>query len=152
MLRLTSVEEFLNFQQQVFNEPRPDIPYLVICAGTGGQAAGSNDIMRVVKRQIIERNLHDRIALRITGCQGFCELDPFIIVDPGKNLYPRLKMEDVPRIIDAALKGEVLEDLLYRESEYYKCEHCKDKLAFFKKQKRLILDKNELIDPIRIFD
>ena len=109
MYKLSSVEEFQNFHEQVFSEPRPNVPCLVVCAGTGGQAAGSNDIMRVVKRQIIERNLHDKISLRITGCQGFCELDPFIIVEPGKNLYPRLKMEDVPRIIDAALKGEVIE-------------------------------------------
>lgn len=152
MHRLTSVEEFLSFHQQIFSEPRSELPCLVICAGTGGQAAGSNNIMRVVKRQIIERDLHDKIILRITGCQGFCELDPFIIVEPGKNLYPRINMEDVPRIIDAALEGKVIEDLLYRESEHHECQHCKEELAFFQKQNRLILDKNELIDPIRIFD
>lgn len=152
MRKLSSVEEFLNFRQQVFSDPRPDVPCLVVCAGTGGQAAGSNDIMRIIKRQILERNLQDKISLRITGCQGFCELDPFIIVEPGKNLYPQLKMEDIPQIIDAALAGEVIEDLLFKESEYHQCQHCKEDLAFFKKQKRLILGKNELVDPIRIFD
>lgn len=119
MRKLSSVEEFLNFRQQVFSDPRPDVPCLVVCAGTGGQAAGSNDIMRIIKRQILERNLQDKISLRITGCQGFCELDPFIIVEPGKNLYPQLKMEDIPQIIDAALAGEVIEDLLFKESEYH---------------------------------
>ena len=152
MRKLTTVEEFQSFRQQVFDEPKPDIPCLVVCAGTGGQAAGSNDIMRIIKRQILERNLHDKISLRVTGCQGFCELDPFIIVEPGKNLYARIDMEDVPQIIDAALNGEVIENLLFRESEHYKVKHCKDDLAFFQKQTRQILNKNELIDPIRIFD
>lgn len=152
MRKLTSVEEFLGFHRRIFDGIRSEVPTLVVCAGTGGQAAGSNDIMRIIKRQILERNLQDKISLRITGCQGFCELDPFIIVEPGKNLYPHVKMEDIPRIIEAALKGDVIESLLFSESEHYKVQHCKDELAFFKKQKRVILGKNELIDPIRMFD
>ncbi len=152
MARLTSLEEFLSFQEQVRNNRERDLPCLVICAGTGGQAAGSNDIIRIVKRHILERGLQEKLKLRITGCQGFCELNPFIIVEPGRNLYPWVKMEDVGRVIDAALQGMVLEDLLFRESEHYPCQHCKDDIQFFKKQKRLILGKNELVDPIRIFD
>ena len=54
-----------------------DKPTLVVCAGTGGQASGSNDIIRVIKRHILEKGLQDKVRLRITGCQGFCEIDPF---------------------------------------------------------------------------
>lgn len=152
MRRLSSVEEFLSFQQQVVSGLDPETPCLVVCAGTGGQASGANDIIRVIKRHILEEEIHEKISLKITGCQGFCELDPFIIVEPGKNLYPRLKMEDVPRIIDAAVKGEVVEELLYRESQYHQCHHCKSDIPFFKKQHRIILGKNEQVDPIRVFD
>ncbi len=152
MRRLSTVEEYFSFREQILGDLKSDLPCLVVCAGTGGQAAGANDIMRVIKRQIIERNLHNKISLKITGCQGFCELDPFIIVEPGKNLYARLSMDDVPRIIDAALEGRVIEDLLYRESEHYECQHCKEDIPFFQKQTRLILGKNEKIDPIRIMD
>ena len=152
MNRFTSIEEFISFSQSIVNEPVLDIPCLVVCAGTGGQASGSNDIIRIIKRYILENDLHERISLRITGCQGFCELDPFIIVEPGKQLYPKIKMENVPHIIKAALDGQIIEDLLYRETVHHKSHHCKDDIPFFKKQKRLILGWNEKIDPIRIFE
>jgi len=152
MHRLTSVEEFLDFRQQITEDLELDKPCLVVCAGTGGQAAGANDTIRVIKRYILEKNLQEKISLRITGCQGFCELDPFIIVEPGKQLYPKLKMEDVPRVIDAAIKGGVEEELVYGRIEYRECNYYKEELPFFKKQKRTILGKNEVVDPIRILD
>lgn len=152
MYRLATVEEFLSFRRQIVEEPEPDRPCLVVCAGTGGQASGANDILRIIKRYSLEHNLHEKISLRVTGCQGFCEQDPFILVEPGKHFYPRLNMDDVPRIIESALKGQVVEELLYSESEYHECQHCQDDIPFFKKQTRTILGKNEQIDPIRIFD
>ena len=152
MHRLKSVEEFSSFRQNIFEEPKSEIPYLVVCAGTGGQASGSNDIIRIIKRYILDHNLQEKISLRITGCQGFCELDPFIIVNPDRYLYPLLSMDDVPAVIEASLKHEAIEDLLYRESKHHKTQRCKDEIPFFKKQQRLILGMNEYVDPIRIFD
>jgi len=152
MYRLETVEEFLSFRRHIVEEPESDKPCLVVCAGTGGQASGANNILRIIKRYLLENNLQEQLSLRITGCQGFCEQDPFILTDPSRHLYPRLKMEDVPRIIEATLKGQVVEELLYRESEHHACHHRQEDIPFFKKQTRTVLGKNEQIDPIRIFD
>ncbi|MBU1652924.1 NAD(P)-binding protein, partial [bacterium] len=154
MNRLSSLEEFKDFRQRVLKEKNviDTKPCLVICAGTGGQASGSNNILRVMKRHILGNNLLNRISIRITGCQGFCEMDPFILVEPGHNLYPKLKMEDVPKVINAAVSGKVVEDLLYREPGKDKCYHQQDDIPFFKKQVRTILGDNEKIDPIRVMD
>ena len=152
MNRLSSVDEFTALRQRVRAEAgaRAVKPTLVLCAGTGGQASGSNDIMRVIKRTILERRLGDRIQLRITGCQGFCEMDPFIVVEPGHQLYPKLKMEDVPRVIDCALRGVVDEELIYREPHETKPYHRQDDIPFFKGQTRTLLGANQRLDPIRI--
>ena len=154
MKRLTSREELVELRRRVIKDRNlaEEKPCLVICAGTGGQASGSNDILRIIKRHILEKNLHDLISLRITGCQGFCELDPFILVEPGKNLYPKISMDDVPRIIDAAVEGKVVEELLFREAGDAACFHHQDDIPFFKRQTRTILGKNHAIDPIRIMD
>ncbi|MBN2493639.1 MAG: FAD-dependent oxidoreductase [Deltaproteobacteria bacterium] len=153
MERLTTLRAFRDFRKRIAEPPPESGPTLVICAGTGGQASGSNDILRVIKRTIVEKGLSARISIRVTGCQGFCEMDPFIVVEPGARLYPKLHMEDVPRIIDAAVRGEVVEELLYRsrgeESIRYDSQ---GEIPFFKHQKRLILGRNAKIDPIRIFD
>ena len=151
MHRFTSVDEFVSFRKNILDEPEPQIPCLVVCAGTGGQASGSNDIIRILKRYILEHDLHERIRLRITGCLGFCEQDPFILAEPSLHLYPRLKMDDIPRIIEAEIEGKVVEELLYRESEYQPPKHSRDDIEFFKKQTRTILGTNERLDPIRIY-
>ncbi len=154
MKKLSSVEELVRFRHRILSEAKTttDQPKLVVCAGTGGQASGSNDIIRVIKRYILDKNLQEQINLRITGCQGFCEMDPFIVVEPGKNLYPRLKMEDVPRVIEAALRGTVDEELVYREPGECKCYHHQTDIPFFKKQTRTILGNNQKLDPIRIIN
>lgn len=152
MKRISSVEDFIHFRQLILDEPEENKPCLVICAGTGGQASGSNDIIRIIKRQILERGLQNRLSLRITGCLGFCEKDPFILVEPGHNLYPRLSMEDIPKIIDAVLEDRVIEELLYTETGDGKKYHSQNEIPFFKGQTRTILGKNQRLDPIRILN
>jgi len=154
MKRISSVKEFIEFRSRIVDQKKaePLRPCLVICAGTGGQASGSNDIMRIIKRYILEKNLQEKISLRVTGCQGFCEMDPFILVEPGRNLYPKVNREDVSEIIDAAIEGKIVSDLLYREKGREKKYHLQEEIPFFEKQTRTILGKNQLIDPIRVHD
>jgi len=152
MERIASVEDFIHFRHLIVDEPRENKPCLVICAGTGGQASGSNDVIRIIKRQILEQGLQDRISLRITGCLGFCEKDPFILVEPGHTLYPTVHTEDVPRIIDAVLEGGIAEELLYKETAAMKTYHSQHEIPFFKNQRRTILGNNQELDPIRILN
>ena len=147
MKRISSIEDFIDFRDLILKEPDGQEACLVLCAGTGGQASGSNDVMRIIKRYIIEHNLHDKISLRITGCLGFCEMDPFIVVEPGKHLYPKISLPDIPRIIDAAIKGKVIEDLLYKEPGNPDCFRSQHEIPFFKNQTRTILGKNQELDP-----
>ncbi|MFC1556648.1 NADH-ubiquinone oxidoreductase-F iron-sulfur binding region domain-containing protein [candidate division KSB1 bacterium] len=151
MTRVKSLKEFKQLRRMILEELGEEVPTLVVCAGTGGQASGANDIIRIMKRHILENKLQDAIAIKITGCQGFCEMDPFIVVEPGSHLYPKLKMDDVPRIINAAVRREIVEELLYKESKKTVCTSKKE-IPFFQKQTRTILGRNERIDPIRIFN
>jgi NADH-quinone oxidoreductase subunit F len=152
MTPYTSVGDFVDFSNLVRSEPGDGRPCLVICAGTGGQASGSNDVIRVIKRHILENDLGDRVSLRITGCLGFCEMDPFILVEPGNMFYPKIDLGDVPRIIDATVAGEVVEELLLEDRVTDEVYRSQDEMPFFSNQTRLILGNNQKIDPIRIFE
>ena len=152
MNRLASLDEFIGFRERILSErsPHDKRPTLVVSAGTCGQASGANDIIRIIKRYILEKNLSGKVTLRITGCQGFCEMEPFILVEPHRHLYPRLKMEDVPPAIEAAMGGYVEEALVYRDPRDGKAYANQDDIPFFRKQTRHILGDNEKLDPIRI--
>jgi NADH-quinone oxidoreductase subunit F len=127
-------------------------PRIVICAGTACQASGSNDIIRVSKRYIIEKRLVGKISLRITGCHGFCEMGPFILTEPQQAFYAQVTFDDIPKIIEALLSGEYVEDLLYQDPVTKERYQNRDEIPFFKNQQRSILGMNQKIDPIRIYD
>jgi len=100
MKKLSSVEEFINFCQRIKSdrEARSEKPTLVISADTGAQASGINDIIRIAKRYILDNSLQQKISLRITGCHGFCEMNPYLIVEPGGHFYPKLKWMTCPKL------------------------------------------------------
>jgi NADH-quinone oxidoreductase subunit F len=152
MERISSVEDFIHFRQLILDEPEDDKPCIVISAGTCGQASGANDIIRITKRHILEQNLHDQISLRITGCLGFCEMEPFLLVEPGNIIYPKPEMEDMTRIIDATVEGNIIEEMVYSENGGQKKYHSMQEIPFFKNQTRTILGKNQKLDPLRILD
>ncbi len=154
MKKLHTVEELHNFRHRILDEKNIeyDKPTLVICGGTGGLASGANDVIRVMKRHILKQGLQEKVAIRITGCQGFCEMDPFILVQPGRHLYPKLKMDDIPTVIDSAVGGYVADNLIYKDQREQKQYNNQNDIPFFKKQTRTILGNNEHLDPIRIMN
>lgn len=152
MRRLTSIDELKGLRRVVLDGDRGKKPCAVICAGTACQASGSNGILRVTKRCLLEKNLFDRIALRVTGCHGFCEMGPFILTEPEKAFYTQLKLEDVSRVIEATVAGGRVEELLYRDPLTGEKYEKYDDIPFFKNQQRMLLALNPKIDPIRVYD
>jgi len=152
MLRLSSIDELKELRKVLFDTNDKNKPRIVVCAGTACQASGSNDIIRVSKRHIIEKGVVGQVSLRITGCHGFCEMGPFILTEPQQAFYAQIKLDDVPRIIDALLSNEYVEGLLYQDPETGQRYRNRDDIPFFKNQQRSILGMNQKIDPIRVYD
>jgi NADH:ubiquinone oxidoreductase subunit F (NADH-binding) len=128
------------------------VPTIVVNAGTCGQASGANDLIRVAKRELLEKNLAEKVNLRITGCHGFCEMEPSVLVEPGGIFYPKVRLDDMARLVQAAAAGEVLEELLWKEAETGARIPRAADVPFFKKQVRTLLSQNEKVDPIRIYN
>jgi len=152
MPRLSSINELRELRKVLFDASDESKPRIVICAGTACQASGSNDIIRVSKRYIIEKRLVGKVGLRITGCHGFCEMGPFILTEPQQAFYAQVRLDDIPRIIEALLSNKYVEDLLYQDPHTGEKYHNRDDIPFFKNQQRSILGMNQKIDPIRIYD
>jgi len=152
MERLKSIRDFFSLRDRLKMDRDPNVPTLVIAAGTCGQASGANDLIRISKRELLNKKLTEKIHLRITGCHGFCQMEPSLLVEPQGTFYPRVKAKDMVRIIEAISRGEVLKDLLFVDPQTgAQVEKQKD-IPFFGKQVRTLLSRNEKIDPIRIYD
>jgi len=152
MQSVKSVEEFLELSKRITTDRDFKIPTIVISTGTCGQASGANDLIRVAKRELLFKSLTERIHLRITGCHGFCEIEPSVLIEPRGTIYPKVGINEMVRIIEGIDQGRVVEDLLYTNPATGKKIEKQADLPFYKGQTRTILSQNEKIDPIRIYN
>ena len=124
---------------------------LTVSAGTCGQARGSLDVISALEQVIQDRELGDKVKVKVTGCHGFCEAEPNIIIQPQDLFYQHVKASDAETIIDeTVLKNEVVEGLLYQEPGNGQKAAKETDISFYKKQNRLVLGDNALIDPTAI--
>ena len=152
MLRLSSVNELRKLQAAIADSTEANKPCIIIPTGTCGLASGAGDLIRVTKREILANGLTKKVSLRITGCHGFCQMEPSVLIEPRRIFYPRVGMEQMKRIVEAVADDQVLPDLLFVDSETGRSVEKQDDIPFFNKQCRRLLGCNEKVDPIRIYD
>jgi NADH:ubiquinone oxidoreductase subunit F (NADH-binding)/(2Fe-2S) ferredoxin len=86
-----------------------------------------------------------------TGCHGFCEHGPLVIVYPEGTFYCQVKAEDVEEIVESHLfKGRIVERLLYHEPLTHESIPNYSEINFYKKQHRLVLENCGAINPEQI--
>ena len=149
-----SIEELKQtINSQIQKRTSEKKPVLTVSAGTCGQARGSLNVIESLKKVIQKENLEDKVKIKVTGCHGFCEAEPNIIIHPQGIFYQHVKSEDAEEIItDTILNGKIIERLLYSDPITKETAPKESDIAFYKKQKRIILGDNALIDPTDIND
>jgi NADH-quinone oxidoreductase subunit F len=151
MERLKSPDDLAALRRRLAAVNDPSVPVIVVGAGTCGQASGANGIIRVAKRELLAKGLADVVRLRVTGCHGYCQMEPSVLVEPRGTFYPRVGPKEMPGIVQAAAAGKVLQELLYVDPATGRTIERRDDLPFFRTQVRTILAQNEKVDPIRIY-
>ena len=151
MEKLNSLSDFKDLKERLDAGREPDRPTIIIPAGTCGQASGANDLIRAAKREILAREVSEKVRLVITGCHGFCQMEPSVLVEPGRTFYPRVDTKGMAKIVEAAAQGKVVEELLFLDPATGKRIEKQDDMPFFKKQVRTILARSERVDPIRLY-
>jgi len=124
-----------------------------ICAGTACHASGRVALRKAVEKTLAERGLTDKVAVVETGCHGFCEEGPIVVVRPQGLFYPRLKPKDIEEIVATSVVGDgIVERLLYKDPQTGEAlAHEKD-IAFYALQERIVLALNGKIDPYSLDD
>jgi NADH:ubiquinone oxidoreductase subunit F (NADH-binding)/(2Fe-2S) ferredoxin/Pyruvate/2-oxoacid:ferredoxin oxidoreductase delta subunit len=123
----------------------------LVCAGTGCVSCNSFGIKDALEKEIKARNLQDEILVIATGCNGFCERGPIVLVQPEGIFYQRLKVSDVPFLVEEHfLKGRPVKKLMYiPPAEKTPVPVMKD-IEFFKHQRLIALRNRGRIDPEKI--
>jgi NADH-quinone oxidoreductase subunit F/NADP-reducing hydrogenase subunit HndC len=126
---------------------------VLVCQGTGCVSAGAEQIHVSLEREIAELGLGGDVLLKRTGCHGFCQQGPLVVIEPEDVFYTRVKVEDTPEIAQSLLsQGQPVERLFYREPGTDRpIPHHRD-IAFYSRQRRTVLKNCGYIDPEEIDD
>jgi len=153
MKPLTHPSQLAGWKARLLEERPAWRKTIVVSNGTCGRASGSLGIIEALGRELDRRGLKETVGLEITGCHGFCELEPNVVILPEGIYYGRLKPEDVPAIIEKTiLKDNVVETLAYADPKTGRRYVLRKDIPFFRKQMRLLTEDNLRIDPDRIED
>jgi len=147
--RLSSPAAYYRRREALQAALDPDRLTVTICGGTGCTAFGSAQVRETFEKEIERRGLADRVSVLTTGCHGFCQQGPVVVILPRKIFYPKVKVEDVPGIVEKTLiQGEIIDELCYVDPLSGKTIPYDHELPFYARQTRRVFRLNGLINPV----
>jgi NADH-quinone oxidoreductase subunit F len=155
MTRINNPEELEESRRKVLSQPQraPGAPCVTVCAGTGCLASGAARVVAAFREEISRQGLDVELGFRSTGCHGFCEKGPIVIIDPEEICYLQVTPEDVPEILTQTVKEKrVIERLLYVDPATGERVTREPDIPFYSHQERLVFGANRRIDPRSIED
>ena len=125
-----------------------DKTYLLICGGTGCHATGSLRVKDALEQELAKNALQERVEIVETGCNGFCAVGPLMVVQPGDIFYQKIKLTDIPNIVEKHLVGgKPVQELLYKDPGTKQRIARLGDIPFFAHQQPVALRNKGLIDP-----
>ncbi len=153
MARLNSPEELQKFRQAILSKRDPDNPCISICAGAGCVASGADEVIAAFKSEIETQGLQADVDTKGTGCPGFCERGPVVVIYPAEICYLQVKAEDVHEIVEQTIKeNKVIERLLFEDPVTGEKAVKESDISFYKNQERTVLCNNIKVDSRSIDD
>jgi len=125
---------------------------VLVCQGTGCLSGGSDKVLAALESEVKRIGL-SHVDVDFTGCHGFCQQGPIVVVEPEGVFYTRVEPDDARDIAEQHLRdGKRVERLLYRDPTTNLPEALYKDVDFYKKQHRIVLRNCGRINPERIED
>jgi len=153
MPRLKSPGEVTKFRQEILSKRDSNTPCISVCVGTGCLASGAGEVLAAFKTGIEKQGLTAEVDTKGTGCPGFCERGPVVVIYPEEICYLQVTPGDVPEIITRTIKEKkVVDRLLYVDPNTGEKVTHESEIPFYKHQKRNVIGNNIKIDSQSIDD
>lgn len=153
MARIDTPAELEKLRQEILASRDPDAVSVSVCAGTGCLATGALAVVAAFRDEIERQGLTTTVDTRGTGCHGFCEKGPIVVINPQEICYLQVTPEDVPEIVATTLQeNKVVERLLYVNPTSDQKIVEESEIPFYKHQHRLVFGPNRKIDPTSLDD
>jgi len=151
--KLRSPQELEHLQATLVAARDPEKVCITVCSGTGCLASGCKQVTDAFREEIERQGLADQVDIRTTGCHGFCERGPVVVIHPQGIFYQHVKPKDVPEVVtETVANGNIIDRLLYVHPQTGEKIVYERDVPFYRLQTRVILADNGFIDPTSIED
>ena len=151
--RLKSGKELAGLREAIVKERDPNKTCVTICGGTGCRAWGGEEVRQAFIQEIGKQGLAGQADVMRTGCHGFCERGPVVVILPQEIFYQQVAIEDVPEVVsETLLGGRVVQRLLYVNPVTGRSVTYDHDVPFYQRQMRRVFSDNGRIDPTEIRD
>ncbi|MCA9877018.1 MAG: (2Fe-2S) ferredoxin domain-containing protein [Thermomicrobiales bacterium] len=86
--------------------------HVLACTAAHCTAKGANDVLMLLRREVMKRGLDKEILVNNCGTIDLCDIGPNIVVYPDNVIYSGVTKADVPELVDALASNTVLERLV----------------------------------------
>ncbi len=150
---INSPAELEKLRKGILAERDPEKRVVSICAGAGCVASGANEVIAAFGEELEKKGLDAHVDAKGTGCPGFCEQGPIVVIYPEEICYLQVTPGDVAEIVTETIEGDkVVERLLYLDSATGERATLEPEIPFYKHQLRNVIGDNIKIDPKSIED
>ncbi|MBE0626036.1 MAG: SLBB domain-containing protein [Burkholderiales bacterium] len=152
MPRIQTTAELEALRAEILAARDPAKPCIAVCGGAACDGLDSAAVATAFAAEIAKQGVAAKVDFRVTGCHGYCNKGPNVLVGPDDVCYFEVKPDDVPEVVESALKGVVVDRLVYRDpASGEKAVHLSE-VPFYKHQMRILTGDIPRIDPTRIED
>lgn len=86
--------------------------HVLACTASHCAAKGANDVLMLLRREILRRGLDKQILVNNCGTIDLCDIGPNIVIYPDGVIYSGVTKADVPELVAALSAGTVVERLV----------------------------------------
>ncbi len=153
MKKLRNALELEKLRKTIIKKNNGFKKIVTVCGGPGCSTCGSETIKKRFVCELKKNRLTDEVRLIFSGCHGFCEQGPVVVIRPKGIFYPKVSPEKVAGIVsETIMKDKVISELLYEDPSSGKRIAYEKNIPFYKAQDRVLIAQNELIDPAVVED
>jgi NADH:ubiquinone oxidoreductase subunit F (NADH-binding)/(2Fe-2S) ferredoxin/Pyruvate/2-oxoacid:ferredoxin oxidoreductase delta subunit len=153
MVRINSAAALEKAERDIVAGRDPNKPCITLCSGSGCVAYASEKVSLAFEDEINKSGLATKVDLKRTGCHGFCEKGPLVVIYPEEICYVQVQPEHVPDIVaETVVNKQVIEKLLCADPFTAEKIIRESEIPFYKNQTRLVFGSNSHIDPANIED
>ena len=151
--KIGSLADLEKLRGEILSRTDPDKRKVIVSGGTCGESRGSEKVCQAFIDEMKSQGVDGKIDLKYTGCHGFCEREPVVLILPEEICYLGVKPEDVPEIVSGTLvQDKVVERLTYEDRQTGEKAVKESDIPFYQHQSRIVFGNNKLIDPKSIED